>query len=171
MSNKKSKNNNESDTTDLELREKHGPAPPRPVTIAAAYHGVTSAPNLLSPAVLNQSTTGTKHVSVKTSKPRMPDPEPEHEEDQQLHVNRIHVTSAPVTPAVATNSVYMNVPKHPAEYVNFVDSKHQYVNVPDNETLTSHSLNSKRKIFVYFCTLCHYLNDSYSFIFYLYQKF
>ena len=150
MSNKKSKNNNESDTNDLELREKHGPVAARPVTIAAAYHGVTSAPNLLSPAVLNESRTGTKHVSVKTSKPRMPDPEPEQEEEQQLHVNRIHVTSAPVTPAVVTNSVYMNVPKHPTEYVNFVDSKHQYVNVPDNETLTSHSVNSKRKNLVFF---------------------
>ena len=147
LSNKKSKNH-ENLTESTELRGRSGPVAPRPITIAAgSFSGVTSAPNLLSPAVLNQLTvpnaTGSKIVSVKTNKPRMPDPEPEPQGDPQedLHVNRIHVSSPP-TPSV-TNSVYMNVPKHP-EYVNFSDSKHQYVNVPDS-TQTS---NIKRKLLV-----------------------
>ena len=112
LSNKKSKNSFESEEegSGPELRERTGPPAPRPVTIAAPVTSVTSAPNLL---VLNRT----------KAKPRMPDPEPE------LHVNRIHVTSAPA-PA-HTNSVYMNVPKHP-EYVNYADSKHQYVNVPES---------------------------------------
>ena len=105
-----------------EMREKTGArSPPRPITIAA---GVTSAPNLLSLSVIN--------------KPRMPDP---CDNETELHVNRIHVTCAPPTSVpTVTNSVYMNVPKHP-EYVNFSDNKHQYVNVPD----TTQPSNNKRK--------------------------
>ena len=129
LSNKKSKNSFESEVEaegsspgpGPELRERSGPPAPRPVTIAAPGTSVTSAPNLL---VLNRA----------KAKPRMPDPEPE------LHVNRIHVSSAPVPAPSATNSVYMNVPKHP-EYVNYADSKHQYVNVPE----TNQPSTPKRK--------------------------
>ena len=103
-----------------EMREKTGPSPPRPITIAA---GVTSAPNLLSLSVIN--------------KPRMPEP---CDTDTELHVNRIHVTCAQASVPTVTNSVYMNVPKHP-EYVNFSDNKHQYVNVLD----TTQPSNNKRK--------------------------
>ena len=154
LSNKKSKNNCDFEP---ELREKTGPAHPRPVTIAASYSGVNSAPNLLSASVMMSKKTGNKIV-----KPRMPDPAPEPDQD---HVNRIHVSSppSPMSSSV-TNSVYMNVPKHP-EYVNFTDSKHQYVNVPD--TVSQHS--NRRKIFGFLYLLCsrHYCNLKflYSFIF------
>ena len=139
LSNKKSKNSFESSEGEgsppssgkPELRDRTGPPAPRPVTIAApAATSVTSAPNLL---VLNK-------VNKVTGKPRMPDPEPETE----LHVNRIHVSgTGPVAPGV-TNSVYMNVPKHP-EYVNYADSKHPYVNVPAE---TNQPSTPKRKPFL-----------------------
>ena len=124
LSNKKSKNSFLENNSDLgpELRERPSGEvkAPRPITIAAPSN-VTSAPNLL----------GIKGSKV-TGKPRMPEPE----ETEELHVNRIHVSSPSVT-----NSVYMNVPKHP-EYVNYAaDSKQQYVNVPE----TSQPSTPKRK--------------------------
>ena len=88
----------------------------------------------------------------------MPDPAPEPDQD---HVNRIHVSSppSPMSSSV-TNSVYMNVPKHP-EYVNFTDSKHQYVNVPD--TVSQHS--NRRKIFgFYICCVADIIVTSSSYI-------
>ena len=82
LSNKKSKNNCDFEP---ELREKTGPAHPQPVTIAASYSGVNSAPKLLSAAVMMSKNTG--HIV----KPRMPDLDPAPEPDQD-HVNRIHVS-------------------------------------------------------------------------------
>ena len=130
LSNKKSKNSFLDNSSDLgpELRERPSGEvkAPRPITIASS--NLTSAPNLL--VIKGSKVTG---------KPRMP--EPEHEE---LHVNRIHVSSPSVT-----NSVYMNVPKHP-EYVNYAaDSKHQYVNVPE----TSQPSTPKRKPFSEFYSI------------------
>ena len=147
LSNKKSKNSfesQESAAAQPELRERSGAPGPRPLTIAAPGSSVTSAPSLLNAGGLNKV----------TGKPRMPDPEPE------LHVNRIHVSSPPAPATSATNSVYMNVPKHP-EYVNYVDSKHQYVNVPE----TNQPSTPKRKhtrvllnfLFLEFIRLFYYI--------------
>ena len=118
LSNKKS--NNSYDMESPEMREKSGPSPPRPVTIATSFACVTSAPNLLSATVKEQP------AGNKVNKPRMPEPHSLGEAGD-CHVARIHVSCPPPPPA-ATNSVYMNIPKHP-EYVNFTDTKHQYVNV------------------------------------------
>ena len=139
LSNKKAKSSYEEAeaAAGAELRDKAAvSAAPRPLTIAVSGGAVTSAPNLLAAAVTGQQ---------RAVKPRMPDPAPEPELGPiELHVNRIHVTSAPAVPVPAAASVYMNVPKHP-EYVNFHDSKHQYVNVPDAQP------SSKRKPFILFC--------------------
>ena len=64
---------------------------------------------------------------------------------------RIHVSSPAVPPAVM-NSVYMNIPKHP-EYVNFTDTKHQYVNV-STESQSSHR---RKSLYLYFLVnICHH---------------
>ena len=131
LSNKKSTTSY--DLESPELREKTGPSPPRPVTIATSFPCVTSAPNLLSGSVMDQP------KPARVNKPRMPEPESPVEEE--CHVSRIHVSSPPAPlQSSATNSVYMNIPKHP-EYVNFPDTKHQYFNV-SAESQSSH----RRKI-------------------------
>ena len=136
LSNKKSSNSHH-DMESPEMRERAGPSPPRPVTIATSFPCVTSAPNLLSGSVLEQP------AGSRVNKPRMPEPE---EEEEDRHVARIHVSSPPAPPA-ATNSVYMNVPKHP-QYVNFTDTKHQYVNVT-----TESQSSPRRKILSFIHTL------------------
>ena len=147
LSNKKAKSGYEE--AEAELRDKAAvSAAPRPVTIAVSGGAVTSAPNLLAAAVTGQQ---------RAVKPRMPDPAPEPELGPiELHVNRIHVTSAPAVPVPAAASVYMNVPKHP-EYVNFHDSKHQYVNVPDAQP------SSKRKPFIFFVVNLIRVHEIFSF--------
>ena len=132
LSNKKS--NNSYDLESPEMREKTGPSPPRPITIATSFPCVTSAPNLLSGSLLDHQTPPPPPPpGHKVNKPRMP--EPEYPEEADRHVARIHVSS-PAAPSPASSSVYMNIPKHP-EYVNFTDTKHQYVNV-SAESQSSH---------------------------------
>ena len=138
LSNKKS--NNSYDLESPEMREKTGPSPPRPITIATSFPCVTSAPNLLSGSVLDHQSPPPPPQSYKVNKPRMP--EPDYPGEDESHVARIHVSS-PAAPSAVLNSVYMNIPKHP-EYVNFADTKHQYVNV-SAESQSSH----RRKIFIF----------------------
>ena len=140
LSNKKS--NNSYDLESPEMREKTGPSPPRPVTIATSFPCVTSAPNLLSGSLLDHQNPPPPQPppGYKVNKPRMP--EPDYQGEDESHVARIHVSS-PAAPSAAINSVYMNIPKHP-EYVNFTDTKHQYVNV-SSESQSSH----RRKIFIF----------------------
>ena len=150
LSNKKS--NNSYDLESPEMREKTGPSPPRPITIATSFPCVTSAPNLLSASVLDHQATAPPPPpsGQKVNKPRMP--EPDYPGEEECHVARIHVSSPAVPPAVI-NSVYMNIPKHP-EYVNFADTKHQYVNV-SAESQSSH----RRKTLLIFLTLGTVITD------------
>ena len=131
LSNKKS--NNSYDLESPEMREKTGPSPPRPITIATSFPCVTSAPNLLSGSGLDHQSPPPPPQSYKVNKPRMP--EPDYPGEDENHVARIHVSS-PAAPSATLPSVYMNIPKHP-EYVNFADTKHQYVNV-SAESQSSH---------------------------------
>ena len=101
--------------------------PARPVTIAASFPSVTSAPNLITLKSPEQKTT-TRSVAPR---PRMP--EPPSELPGEL-VNVIHVPSpTPATPP------YMNVPTRDVpEYVDMTEydelpeetPRPQYVNVP-----------------------------------------
>ena len=156
LSNKKS--NNSYDLEAPEMREKTGPSPPRPVTIATSFACVTSAPNLLSSSVLDQQTHPPPPPGHKVNKPRMPEPEPEPDYPQEApgcHVARIHVSS-PGGPSAASNSVYMNLPKHP-EYVNFTDTKHQYVNV-SAESQSSHRRKALSLLIFVTQTIDHHYN-------------